>query len=59
MFLNEGCADLDDACRLAGLYLAGRILNAHKSEEWPVQQSTKIKMIVGLKAAGAEILTPP
>jgi ABC-type uncharacterized transport system substrate-binding protein len=47
-----------DAFRLVGVY-AGRILKGEKPAELPVQQSTKVEMIVNLKAAKALGITVP
>ena len=43
-------ADLTDACRIAGAY-TGRILNGERPADLAVQQSTKVKLAVNLKAA--------
>ena len=45
-------ADIVDAYRLAGVY-TGRILKGDKPTDLPVQQSSKIELIVNLKAAKA------
>jgi putative ABC transport system substrate-binding protein len=49
---------LTDACRLAGVY-AGRILNGEKPEDLPVQQVTKVELIINLNTAKALGITVP
>ena len=51
-------ADINDAYRLAGGY-TGRILKGEKAANLPVQQATKIELIVNLKAAKTLGLTVP
>jgi putative ABC transport system substrate-binding protein len=51
-------ASLDDAFRLVGTY-AGRILKGGKPSDLPVQQSTKVELILNLKTAKALGLTVP
>jgi putative tryptophan/tyrosine transport system substrate-binding protein len=51
-------ADINDAYRLAGGY-TGRILKGEKAANLPVQQATKVELIVNLKAAKALGLSVP
>jgi putative ABC transport system substrate-binding protein len=52
------CSDLPDAYRLSGVY-AGRVLRGEKPANLPVQQSTKIEMVINLNAAKALGITFP
>jgi len=47
-----------DTHRLAGGY-AGRVLKGEKPSDMPVQQSTKVELIINLKTAEALGLTVP
>jgi putative tryptophan/tyrosine transport system substrate-binding protein len=51
-------ASLTDAFQLGGVY-TGRILNGEKPSDLPVQQSTKLELIINLKTATALGITFP
>jgi putative ABC transport system substrate-binding protein len=51
-------ASLTDAYRLVGVY-AGKILKGEKPADLPIQQATKVQMIINLKTAKMLGLTVP
>ena len=51
-------SNLGDTWRLVGLY-AGRILQGEKPADLPVQQATKVKLVINMKTARALGLTMP
>jgi putative tryptophan/tyrosine transport system substrate-binding protein len=51
-------ADETEYYRLVGLY-AGKILHGEKAADLPVQQSTKVELLINLKTAKALALTVP
>jgi putative ABC transport system substrate-binding protein len=49
---------LADAYRLAGVY-AGRVLKGEKPADLPIQQSTRVELIINLKTAKTLGITVP
>jgi putative tryptophan/tyrosine transport system substrate-binding protein len=56
--MSYAVGDLVESYRLVGLYV-GRILQGEKPGDLPVQQGSKIELVINLKTARAQGITFP